>query len=66
MKQHIEIAEKLAEAMKREGHDLDGADRLIIRNAISGSMAAQRRRESYARSAAVSFNWIKPKTPRGK
>ncbi|NIF02102.1 hypothetical protein F3J38_18885 [Pantoea sp. Acro-805] len=61
-----EIAEALAVAMKRDGHELDGADRLIIRNTVSGSMAAQRRRENYARSATVSFNWIKPKTPRGK
>ncbi len=55
-----EIAEALAVAMKRDGYELDGADRLIIRNTVSGSMAARRRRESYARSASASFNWRKP------
>ncbi|PJZ05366.1 hypothetical protein PRCB_11810 [Pantoea rodasii] len=59
-----DIAEALAAAMKRDGHELDGADRLIIRNTVSGSMASQRRRESYARSAAGSFNWQKKTPPR--
>jgi hypothetical protein len=62
--QHKEIAEALAVAMKRDGHELDGADRLVIRNAVSGGMAAQRRRESYARSAAASFVWARPNNPR--
>lgn len=61
-----EIAEALAKAMKKDGYELDGADRLVIRNAVSGSMAAQRRRESYARSAAGSFTWKRPSNLRGR
>lgn len=55
-----EIAEALAVALKRDGHELDGAERLIIRNTVSGSLAAQRRKENYVRSAASSFSWHKP------
>lgn len=62
--QKNEIAEALAMSMKRDGHGLDGADRLIIRNTVSGSLAAQRRRENYARSAAGSFGWKKKAAPR--
>jgi hypothetical protein len=61
---HKELAEMLAVTLKRDGHELDGADRLIIRNTVSGSMAAQRRRESYARSAASTFTWKRLKEPR--
>lgn len=66
MKHHIEIAKKLADTMKKDGYELDGADRLAIRSAVSGSMAAQRRRESYARSAAGSFTWKRPSNLRGR
>lgn len=59
-----EIAEALAAAMKRDGYELDGADRLIIRNTVSGSLAAQRRRENYARSAVSPFTWTRPRNPR--
>lgn len=61
---HKELAEMLAVTLKRDGHELDGADRLIIRNTVSGSMTAQRRREDYARSAASNFKWLKPSRPR--
>lgn len=64
--QHKEIAEALAVAMRRDGHELDGADRLIIRNTVSGSLASQRRRENHARSAAGSFNWTRPGNLRSK
>lgn len=59
-----EIAEALAVAMKREGHELDGVDRLVIRDTISRSLAAQRRQENYMRSAASSFSWRKKLPPR--
>lgn len=59
-----EIAEALAKTMKKDGYELDGADRLVIRNAVSDSMAAQRRRENYARSAASPFSWKKTTPPR--
>lgn len=59
-----EIAEALAIAIKRDGHELDGADRLLIRNTVSSSLATRRRQESYARSAAVSFSWKKKAAPK--
>ncbi|MFL6615463.1 MAG: hypothetical protein ACJ8LD_17300 [Pantoea agglomerans] len=61
---HKEIAEALAVAMRQDGYELEGADRLIIRNTVSGSLAAQRRRENHARSAASSFTWTRPRNPR--
>lgn len=64
MKKQMEIFEKLAVAMKRDGHELDGADRLLIRNTVSGNLAAQRRRENYARSAASPFTWTRARNPR--
>lgn len=42
----IEIAEALALSMKRDGYELKGADRMIIRSTISGTIAARRRLES--------------------
>ena len=62
---HKEIAKALAVAMRQDGHELDGADRLIIRNTVSDSLAGQRRRENYARSAAGTFSWHKSMTSPG-
>jgi hypothetical protein len=35
-----EIAQALAVAMKKDGHELDGANLLIIRSTLSGSLIA--------------------------
>lgn len=59
-----DISKALAKAMKKDGYELDGADRLIIRNAVSGCMADERRRDNNARSAAGSFKWKKPENLR--
>lgn len=59
MKQY-EITEALAVAMKRDGYELDGADRLIIRSTVSSAIASQRHREDRPRSSSSTFTWCKP------
>lgn len=61
---HKDVAEALAKAMKQDGYDLDGSDRLLIRKTLSDGLAAQRRKESQKRAAAGSFTWQKPRNPR--
>lgn len=61
---HNDIAEQLAAAMKQDGYELDGCDRLIIRQTLSRTLIAQRRRADLDRSANNTFIWSKPRNPR--
>lgn len=61
---HNDIAEQLAAAMKQDGYELDGCDRLIIRQTLSRTLIAQRRRADLDRSASTTYTWNKPHHPR--
>ncbi|WP_324029548.1 hypothetical protein GC087_02510 [Pantoea sp. JZ2] len=61
-----EIAKALAVALKRDGHELDGADRLLIRKTISEGLASQRRKDNHLRSANGHFAWARTPNPRSK
>lgn len=59
-----DITAALTAAMRKEGYELDGSDRLLIRKTVMDSLASQRRRENFQRSAATQFTWKRPRNPR--
>lgn len=59
-----DITAALTAAMRKEGYELDGSDRLLIRKTVMDSLASQRRRENFHRSAATHFTWNRPRNPR--
>lgn len=62
--QKKDITAALTAAMKQEGYDLDGSDRLLIRKTVTDSLASQRRRENFHKSAINDFTWKRPLNPR--
>ena len=59
-----DIAEQLTAVMKQGGYELDGCDRLIIRQTLARALNAQRRRADLERSASTTYTWNKPHHPR--
>lgn len=64
--QKKDITAALTAALKQEGYELDGSDRLLIRKTVMDGLASQRRRENFQRSAANHFTWNRPRNPRQK
>ncbi|PVY82776.1 hypothetical protein C7427_109176 [Pantoea ananatis] len=59
-----DITAALTSAMRKEGYELDGSDRLLIRKMVMDSLASQRRRENFQRSVINDFTWKRPLNPR--
>ncbi|VTT26681.1 Uncharacterised protein [Klebsiella pneumoniae] len=56
------IENVLVAAAKKEGHSLNGQERLILRTRITSIISAERQRERVFESKV--FQWIKPKIKR--
>ncbi len=56
------IEKTLEEMARMQGHELNGQDKLMIRNRISSTLAAKKSHRQRMESGA--FLWIKPKNLR--
>nr|WP_227393282.1 hypothetical protein [Klebsiella pneumoniae] len=52
----------LEEIASREGHELNGRDRLMVRNRVAACLAAKERHRQ--RMDAKPYQWRKPERPR--
>lgn len=62
MLKHKTIEAAVIEAARLSGHELNGQEKLLIRNGVSASLAAKERHRQ--RMSTGDFEWRKPKKVR--